>query len=46
MSEPIVAFDEKAIQNELRELVRQTVEDTLDGLLEEVTQLTLNYPEV
>ena len=46
MSEPIVAFDETAIQNELRELVCQTVEDTLDGLLEEVTQLTLNYPEV
>ena len=35
MSEPIVLFDEKAIKNELRELVRQTVEDTLNGLLEE-----------
>ena len=35
MSEPIVSFDEKAIKNELRELVRQTVEDTLNGLLEE-----------
>ena len=35
MSEPIVTFDEKAIKNELRELVRQTVEDTLNGLLEE-----------
>ena len=35
MSEPIVSFDENAIKNELRELVRQTVEDTLNGLLEE-----------
>ena len=35
MSEPIVAFDEQAIRNDLRELVRQTVEDTLNGLLEE-----------
>jgi transposase-like protein len=35
MSEPIVSFDEKAIKSELRELVRQTVEDTLNGLLEE-----------
>lgn len=35
MSEPIVSFDEKAIKNELRELVRRTVEDTLNGLLEE-----------
>jgi len=35
MSEPIVSFDENAIKSELRELVRQTVEDTLNGLLEE-----------
>ncbi len=35
MSEPIVTFDEQAIRNDLRELVRQTVEDTLNGLLEE-----------
>ena len=35
MSEPIVSFDEKALKDELRELVRQTVEDTLNGLLEE-----------
>ena len=34
MSEPIVTFDEQAIRNDLRELVRQTVEDTLNGLLE------------
>lgn len=35
MSEPIVSFDEQAIRNDLRELVRQTVEDTLNRLLEE-----------
>lgn len=35
MSQPIVTFDEQAIRNDLRELVRQTVEDTLNGLLEE-----------
>ena len=35
MFEPIVTFDEQAIRNNLRELVRQTVEDTLNGLLEE-----------
>ncbi len=34
MSEPIVSFDEEAIKGELRELVRQTVEDALNGLLE------------
>lgn len=35
MSEPIGAFDEKAVRDELRELVRRTVEDTLNALLEE-----------
>lgn len=35
MSEPIVSFDEDAMRGELRELVRQTVEDTLNTLLEE-----------
>ena len=35
MSQPIVTFDEQAIRNDLRELVRQTVEDTLNGLREE-----------
>jgi putative transposase len=35
MSDPIVSFDESAIKNELKELVRQTVEDTLNALLEE-----------
>ena len=37
MSEPIVSFDENAIKSELREQVRQTAEDTLNGLLEEET---------
>lgn len=35
MSEPIVTFDEKAVRDELEELVRKTVEDTLSALLEE-----------
>lgn len=35
MPEPIVSFDEDAVRNELRELVRKTVEDTLNALLEE-----------
>lgn len=35
MSDPIVSFDEAAMRGELRELVRQTVEDTLSALLEE-----------
>ena len=35
MSDPIVTFDEQAIRDDLEELVRQTVEDTLNGLLEE-----------
>lgn len=35
MSEPIVTFDERAVRGELRELVRRTVEDTLNALLEE-----------
>ena len=35
MSGPIVTFDEEAARGELRELVRQTVEDTLNALLEE-----------
>ena len=34
MSEPIVTFDEQAIKADIRELVRQTVQDTLNGLLE------------
>ncbi len=35
MSEPIVTLDESAIKDELRSLVRQTVEETLNALLEE-----------
>ena len=33
MSNPIVTFDEDAVRGELRELVRRTVEDTLNALL-------------
>lgn len=35
MPAPIVSFDEAAIKAELKDLVRQTVEDTLNALLEE-----------
>ena len=35
MSDPIVSFDEAAMRGELRGLVRRTVEDTLNALLEE-----------
>ncbi|MDO4499446.1 MAG: hypothetical protein Q4B51_07500 [Coriobacteriaceae bacterium] len=35
MSKPIVTFDEDAVRSELRELVRKTVEDTINALLEE-----------
>lgn len=35
MSDPIVSFDEDAMRGELKELVRRTVEDTLNALLEE-----------
>lgn len=35
MSDPIVTFDEEAVRTELKELVRRTVEDTLNALLEE-----------
>ena len=37
MSDPIVSFDEAAMRGELRELVRRTVEDTMNALLEEET---------
>lgn len=33
MSEPIVTFGEQVIRYDLRELVRQMAEDTLNGLL-------------
>lgn len=35
MSEPIATFDEEAVRGELKKLVRSTVEDTLNALLEE-----------
>lgn len=35
MSEPIGTFDEEVVRDELKELVRRTVEDTLNVLLEE-----------
>ena len=35
MSDPIGTLDEQAVRDELRELVRKTVEDTLNALLEE-----------
>ena len=35
MPEPIVTFNEESLKSDLRELVRRTVEDTLNGLLEE-----------
>lgn len=37
MPEPIVALNEESLKADLRELVRRTVEDTLNGLLEEET---------
>lgn len=39
MPDPIVTFDEEAVRNELKELVRRTVEDTLNALLEEADDL-------
>ena len=35
MPEPIVTFNEETLKSDLRELVRRTVEDTLNGPLEE-----------
>ena len=35
MPEPIVSLTEESLKSDLRELVRRTVEDTLNGLLEE-----------
>ena len=37
MPEPIVALNEESLKADLRELVRRTVEDILNGLLEEET---------
>lgn len=39
MPDPIVSFDEDAIRRDLRELVRQTVEDTINALLDEEADL-------
>ena len=35
MPEPIVTLDEESLRSDLRELVRRTVEEMLDGLLDE-----------
>ena len=35
MPEPIVSLNEESLRSDLRELVRRTVEDTMNGLLEE-----------
>ena len=42
MSQPIVTFDEQAIKDDIRELVRQTVEDTINALLDEEADLLVN----
>jgi len=42
MSDPIVSFDENAIRGELRELVRKTVKDTINALLEEEADALVN----
>ena len=34
MPEPIATLNEESLRSDLRELVRKTVEDTLNGLLE------------
>lgn len=35
MSSPIVSFDEQAVKDELRELVRKTIEETISAMLDE-----------
>ena len=35
MSNPIVSFDEEAVKSELRELVRKTIEETINATLDE-----------
>lgn len=37
MPKPIVTFNEESLKSDLRELVRRTVEDMVNGLLEEET---------
>ena len=38
MPEPFVTLNEESLGSDLRELVRKTVEDTLNGLLEVVSE--------
>lgn len=40
MSEKIVQLNEEIIKSELKELVRSSVEETLNGLLEQEAQQT------
>ncbi len=42
MSGPIASFDEQAIKDDIRELVRQTVEDTINAQLDEEADLLVN----
>ena len=35
MSNPVVSFDEQAVKDELRELVRKTIEETINAMLDE-----------
>ena len=35
MSKPIGSFDEQAVKDELRELVRKTIEETINAMLDE-----------
>lgn len=35
MSDPIVSFSEQAVRDELRELVRKTIEETINAMLDE-----------
>lgn len=35
MSKLIVSFDERAVKDELRELVRKTIEETINAMLDE-----------
>lgn len=42
MSEKIIHLNEGAIKNELKELVRNSVEETLNGLLEQEAQALIN----
>ena len=44
MPEPIVTLNEEPLKSGLRELVRRTVEDTLNGLLEEEAGDTSSAP--